>query len=59
MKRKFGKRDNLTLQFPEGKHGPKLKEPVQPRLLHSEPANHGEWTMISEWTNWKNWYLRF
>ena len=30
--------------------GAKVKEPVQPRLLHAEPANHGEWTMISEWT---------
>jgi nitrite reductase (NO-forming)/hydroxylamine reductase len=34
----------------EGKHGAKVKEPVQPRLLHAEPANHGKWTMISEWT---------
>ena len=32
------------------KIGPAVKEPVQPRLLHAEPANHGEWTMISEWT---------
>jgi len=32
------------------KLGPAVKEPVQPRLLHAEPANHGEWTMISEWT---------
>jgi nitrite reductase (NO-forming)/hydroxylamine reductase len=32
------------------KVGPAVKEPVQPRLLHAEPANHGEWTMISEWT---------
>ena len=30
--------------------GEAVKEPVQPRLLHAEPANHGEWTMISEWT---------
>ncbi|HIP62080.1 MAG TPA: nitrite reductase, partial [Sulfurovum sp.] len=30
--------------------GAAVKEPVQPRLLHAEPANHGEWTMISEWT---------
>ncbi len=30
--------------------GPLVKKPVQPRLLHAEPANHGEWTMISEWT---------
>jgi len=34
----------------EDKHGAKVKEPVQPRLLHAEPANHGKWTMISEWT---------
>ena len=32
------------------KVGEKVKEPVQPRLLHAEPANHGKWTMISEWT---------
>ncbi len=30
--------------------GGKVKNPVQPRLLHAEPANHGKWTMISEWT---------
>ncbi|RUM70971.1 MAG: nitrite reductase [Sulfurovum sp.] len=30
--------------------GKAVKNPVQPRLLHAEPANHGEWTMISEWT---------
>jgi len=30
--------------------GAVVKEPVEPRLLHAEPANHGEWTMISEWT---------
>ncbi len=30
--------------------GPVVKNPVQPRLLHAEPANHGKWTMISEWT---------
>jgi nitrite reductase (NO-forming)/hydroxylamine reductase len=35
--------------YPE-KIGDAVKEPVQPRLLHAEPANHGEWTMISEWT---------
>lgn len=53
-----------TVTFPESKPqigrdkvveytskvGDKVKEPVQPRLLHAEPANHGEWTMISEWT---------
>ena len=32
------------------KPGEKIKNPIQPRLLHAEPANHGEWTMISEWT---------
>ncbi len=32
------------------KLGPVVKNPVQPRLLHAEPANHGKWTMISEWT---------
>ena len=32
------------------KVGPAVKEPVQPRLLHAESANHGEWVMISEWT---------
>ncbi len=46
----FGKETGFYLPVPEGKHGEKLKEPVQPRLLHAEPANHGEWTMISEWT---------
>jgi nitrite reductase (NO-forming)/hydroxylamine reductase len=30
--------------------GEVVKEPIAPRLLHAEPANHGEWTMISEWT---------
>lgn len=53
-----------TVTFPESKPqigrdkvveytskvGEKVKNPVQPRLLHAEPANHGEWTMISEWT---------
>ena len=37
------------LPYPE-KVGAKVKKPVQPRLLHAEPANHGKWTMISEWT---------
>jgi len=32
------------------KIGAAVKEPAQPRLLHAEPANHGKWTMISEWT---------
>jgi nitrite reductase (NO-forming)/hydroxylamine reductase len=32
------------------KLGAEVKTPVQPRLLHAEPANHGKWTMISEWT---------
>ena len=35
---------------PMGVTGPKVKNPVQPRLLHAEPANHGKWVMISEWT---------
>jgi len=30
--------------------GKAVAKPVQPRLLHAEPANHGKWTMISEWT---------
>jgi nitrite reductase (NO-forming)/hydroxylamine reductase len=32
------------------KLGAVKKNPIQPRLLHAEPANHGAWTMISEWT---------
>jgi len=32
------------------KIGPAVANPVQPRLLHAEPANHGKWVMISEWT---------
>jgi len=32
------------------KVGKAVKNPVQPRLLHAEPANHGSWVMISEWT---------
>jgi nitrite reductase (NO-forming)/hydroxylamine reductase len=32
------------------KLGAVVKKPIQPRLLHAEPANHGAWTMISEWT---------
>lgn len=32
------------------KLGAVKKKPVQPRLLHAEPANYGAWTMISEWT---------
>jgi len=32
------------------KHGAPVKKPVQPRLLHAEPANHGKWVFISEWT---------
>ncbi len=28
----------------------KAKYPIQPRLLHAEPANHGKWMMVSEWT---------
>jgi nitrite reductase (NO-forming)/hydroxylamine reductase len=30
--------------------GRKVKYPIVPKLLHAEPANHGAWTMISEWT---------
>jgi nitrite reductase (NO-forming)/hydroxylamine reductase len=37
--------------MPMPKHlGTVVKNPIQPRLLHAEPANHGAWTMISEWT---------
>ena len=43
----FGK--ETILPMPD-KIGPAVKEPKQPRLLHAEPANHGKWTMISEWT---------
>ncbi len=43
----FGKEKIMPMP---GKIGAEVKEPVQPRLLHAEPANHGEWTMISEWT---------
>jgi len=32
------------------KHGREVSKPVQPRLLHAEPSNHGKWTTISEWT---------
>jgi len=39
----------MLLPMP-AKLGAAVKEPVQPRLLHAEPANHGKWTMISEWT---------
>ncbi len=39
-----------TLLPMPAKLGAAVKEPVQPRLLHAEPANHGKWTMISEWT---------
>jgi len=43
----FGKEKILPMP---GKLGAAVKNPVQPRLLHAEPANHGKWTMISEWT---------
>ncbi len=43
----FGKEKIMPMP---AKLGAAVKEPVQPRLLHAEPANHGEWTMISEWT---------
>ena len=43
----FGK--ETIVPYPD-KLGPVVKNPVVPRLLHAEPANHGKWTMISEWT---------
>jgi len=43
-------KETLLPPVAAGKHGAKVKNPVQPRLLHAEPANHGKWTMISEWT---------
>ncbi|BAF71205.1 nitrite reductase [Sulfurovum sp. NBC37-1] len=43
----FGKEKIMPMPDHLGKA---LKEGVQPRLLHAEPANHGKWTMISEWT---------
>ncbi len=43
----FGKETILPMPDHIGKA---VKNPVQPRLLHAEPANHGKWTMISEWT---------
>jgi len=43
----FGKEKIMPIPT---KLGAVVKNPVQPRLLHAEPANHGEWTMISEWT---------
>lgn len=43
----FGKEKIMPMPT---KLGDAVKEPVQPRLLHAEPANHGKWTMISEWT---------
>jgi nitrite reductase (NO-forming)/hydroxylamine reductase len=43
-------KETLMPPVASDKKGPKVKEPVQPRLLHAEPANHGKWTMISEWT---------
>jgi len=43
----FGKETILPMP---AKIGAPVKKPVQPRLLHAEPANHGKWTMISEWT---------
>jgi nitrite reductase (NO-forming)/hydroxylamine reductase len=47
VEKDFGK--EKILPVPD-KLGAAVKEPVQPRLLHAEPANHGKWTMISEWT---------
>jgi nitrite reductase (NO-forming)/hydroxylamine reductase len=43
-------KETLLPPIAEGKHGAKVEKPAQPRLLHAEPANHGKWTMISEWT---------
>jgi len=43
-------KETLLPPVAEGKKGAKVAKPVQPRLLHAEPANHGKWTMISEWT---------
>jgi nitrite reductase (NO-forming)/hydroxylamine reductase len=43
-------KETLVPAVAEGKKGKKVAKPVQPRLLHAEPANHGKWTMISEWT---------
>jgi len=43
----FGKEKIMPMP---AKLGKAVKKPVQPRLLHAEPANHGKWTMISEWT---------
>ena len=45
--KKFNKETILPMPDHIGKP---VKNPVQPRLLHAEPANHGKWTMISEWT---------
>jgi len=45
--KKFGKEKIMPMPDHLGKA---VKNPVQPRLLHAEPANHGKWTMISEWT---------
>jgi len=47
IEKAFGK--EMIMPMPD-KLGAAVKEPVQPRLLHAEPANHGKWTMISEWT---------
>ena len=47
VEKPFGKETILPMPDHIGKA---VKNPVQPRLLHAEPANHGEWTMISEWT---------
>ena len=47
MDSKLSKEKILTYTAKPGK---KVAKPVQPRLLHAEPANHGKWTFISEWT---------
>ena len=41
--------DETLVPYPD-KKGKKVAKPVQPRLLHAEPANHGKWVTISEWT---------
>ena len=45
-------KDKGTLTKPDGTLLAEWKVPhvdVVPRILHAEPANHGNWTMISEW----------
>jgi nitrite reductase (NO-forming)/hydroxylamine reductase len=45
-------KDKGTLTKPDGTIIAEWKVPhkdTTPRILHAEPANHGNWTMISEW----------